>query len=820
MRPLRIEVEGFSAFRERAVVDLADVDLFALTGPTGAGKSSLIDAVIFALYGCIPRLDKKAIEPLVSLNAAEARVRLDFTVDGVVHSAVRVVRRRPKGGGATTKEARLERADGEVLAGNERELTEAVGELIGLGVDEFTTCVVLPQGDFARFLHEPGRDRQELLITLLDLGLYERMARVARHREQAASTAVGVAEGLLARFADATPEALDVARDRAAKLDVLQAEVDAAETALEQLRRTEADARAEGREAAARVDRLAQVGAPAGLGSLGDDLAEARLDAERAEAVAEAADGLLAAAQDHRSSQPPVHELHAVVEAHRAAGELREQRSKATTVLDDRRVADDAAAAERDAADRAVVDARSELDRVRWDHRAHDLAATLVVGEACPVCRRTVDELPPGGDRSVGEAIADAEARVQAAERSLRLAGDAARTAGRERIEAESSLRGLDAQLARLAPALDGAPSLADVERRLADAVAADEAERHARDDATAARRAADRCRKALAQVEARVTEARRRFEQVRGELIAFDPPPGGDDLVADWRALVDWAAEQGRRGEVERRRAEVAADQASAEVRAAEQALRERCRGGGVELDPGSTAPTRRPDRRSASAADHVDALLHAGRAVARVAAEAAARVRDLEGQVAEVEAQRTAAAEHRRTAEVAHQLALHLDARHFEKWVLDEVLTSLVERATELLVDLSNGAYSLTLDERSNFAVVDHRNADQVRSARTLSGGETFLASLALALALADQVGELASRGSARLESIFLDEGFGTLDPDTLDTVATAIEELGSRGRMVGLVSHVPELAERVPVRFEVRRGPGGSTVERVDR
>ncbi|MCU1455565.1 MAG: hypothetical protein JWN46_3711, partial [Acidimicrobiales bacterium] len=167
---------------------------------------------------------------------------------------------------------------------------------------------------------------------------------------------------------------------------------------------------------------------------------------------------------------------------------------------------------------------------------------------------------------------------------------------------------------------------------------------------------------------------------------------------------------------------------------------------------------------------------------------------------------------------ADVAKELARLLNANHFEKWVLDEALAVLVEGATELLLDLSAGSYSLGLDERSNFLVVDHRNADEVRPARTLSGGETFLASLALALALADQIGGLAAGGSARLESIFLDEGFGTLDPETLDTVAAAIEELGSRDRLVGLISHVPELAERVPVRFEVTKGPGGSSVTKV--
>ena len=94
----------------------------------------------------------------------------------------------------------------------------------------------------------------------------------------------------------------------------------------------------------------------------------------------------------------------------------------------------------------------------------------------------------------------------------------------------------------------------------------------------------------------------------------------------------------------------------------------------------------------------------------------------------------------------------------------------------------------------------VIDHRNADQARQAKTLSG-ETFLVSLSLALSLADQLASFATGKTVTLDALFLDEGFGTLDADTLDVVASAIEDLGSRGRMVGLISHVPELADRVP-------------------
>ena len=135
----------------------------------------------------------------------------------------------------------------------------------------------------------------------------------------------------------------------------------------------------------------------------------------------------------------------------------------------------------------------------------------------------------------------------------------------------------------------------------------------------------------------------------------------------------------------------------------------------------------------------------------------------------------------------------------------------------ASEILRQLTGGQFSLAVGDKE-FVVIDHANADERRPARTLSGGETFQASLALALALSQQIRNLAAEGAPRLDAIFLDEGFGTLDPETLDVVAATIENLGQTGRMVGVVTHVSELAARVPVRFVVRKGVGTSTVERI--
>jgi exonuclease SbcC len=169
---------------------------------------------------------------------------------------------------------------------------------------------------------------------------------------------------------------------------------------------------------------------------------------------------------------------------------------------------------------------------------------------------------------------------------------------------------------------------------------------------------------------------------------------------------------------------------------------------------------------------------------------------------------------------ARVAHELTLLLRANAFEQWLCSEALERLVAAASDTLRDLSDGQYELVLGGKGEIEVADHAEAGMRRSARTLSGGETFQAALALALALSSQVAGLAATAARSLDSIFLDEGFGTLDPATLDTVAATLERLaGGDDRMVGLVTHVPALADRVPVRFEITRDVKGSHLRRAE-
>ncbi len=152
---------------------------------------------------------------------------------------------------------------------------------------------------------------------------------------------------------------------------------------------------------------------------------------------------------------------------------------------------------------------------------------------------------------------------------------------------------------------------------------------------------------------------------------------------------------------------------------------------------------------------------------------------------------------------------LTLDLRGNEFQEYLLAQVQAKLARRASHILRDVTEGRYDLRLED-GDYVVRDAWATGELRNAKTLSGGETFIASLALALALSDTVA-----GSQALGALFLDEGFGTLDTDTLASVAGVLENLTREGRMVGVITHVKELTERLPARLKVSKGVDGSTL-----
>jgi exonuclease SbcC len=800
MRPVLLELTGFAAFREPTTVDFEGVDFFALVGPTGSGKSSVIDAMCFALYGSVPRYDdRRVVAPIITMGALEAKVSLTFDVAGERYVATRVVRRTKAG--ATTPEARLERVgDGEVLAGAAREMEPAVVALLGLPFEHFTKCVVLPQGEFARFLHDKPSDRQELLVELLNLGLYARMGQKARALAAQHDIEVAGDRRRLAELEDnATDERKKALEARLAACATVRAELRNTKPQLEQLTTTADLAEQEMRRAAELIVLLRAVKVPREVTKLAkeqtgaeDALTEAAKRAAEAEAeTAQRVEATVAA--------PDLAILLTVRQAHLDRALVAQELAAALGALAEAEQVELVATEQLEQVEAVNEKALAARESLRTEHRAHSVAQTLRAGEPCPVCRQVVTKVPA---LRAPAALDRANRDVERAAKELAQLATRREAASTKVATTRLKIEELRRRESELTKRVGERPDPTELDR-LIDAVRSGQrAVEIARQAEATARQALEKARTARDTFADRTKKAGAQFRTQRDPLLqhGVDPPALSDELHDDWNALATWARAEVDASEAQALAAKHRRDSVRAERRALLTTLARSCQTIGADIGTDVT----------------IDSLLEVS---VRAESDAEHELDRVKAGLAEAKKLRKAVDEIAEEADIARTLAGLLAANRFERWMVAEALDLLVTDASSALQDLSAGQYSFVFDEASrDFLVVDHRNADERRSVRTLSGGETFQASLALALALSDQLGELAANGAARLESIFLDEGFGTLDPDTLDAVASTIENLAVGDRMVGLITHVAELSDRVPVRYVVAKGARTATVDKV--
>ncbi|MEV2241158.1 SMC family ATPase [Micromonospora sp. NPDC049891] len=824
MRPMRLDLAGFTVFRDATTIDFTDADFFALVGPTGSGKSTVLDAICFALYGTVPRWGgTRGLGNALAPSTTEARVRLVFESGGARYVATRVVRRdsrgnvktagaglqlMPEGFDVTKLDTGLSPEDlGEVVAGTPAEMDAAVLAAVGLPYEQFTSCVVLPQGQFADFLHARPATRQQILVNLLGLGVYEQVQQRATTRAGQAEAKLEAVDQLLAGLADVDDAALERAAGQVERMRELAGSVTAAVPELEAARTTVREANAALATLDAELAELDEVRAPAGVAEVARAVAAARAESDAAAAAVSLAEereeklrGELTAAGDESA-------LRMLLRAYADREQLSDQAERVRAVME-------AAGVEHDTAVRALTGAQAAAERAEAElaaaFQAHEEAKTadqatalrahLTDGDACPVCEQTVARVPaiPGGS-AVSRAVAAGKTARAASEAARKVVAErdaAARELERVLLRARTEHDGLRARLAGLDEQLAGAATPEALRARLAELARLRQGLEEATTSVRAGRDAARQARAAVEAAQERLRTAWRRFDGARDAVARFGPPATDrDDVAAAWATLAGWAQDQAQRRRSER------AGLARAVVEAETAAGAAADRIAGIFADAGLPAPD--------------DPVRAATVAVERAEADSR-RLTERREQAGALREQR---AGHEREAQVARALAGHLRANNFERWLLAEALDLLVDGASGILRELSGGQYDLVHD-KGEFFVVDHHDAGLRRGVRTLSGGETFQASLALALALSEQLAGMSTT-AASLESIVLDEGFGTLDAATLDTVAATLENLAARGdRMVGVVTHVPALAERIPVRFEVHKDARSARVERTGR
>jgi len=576
-------------------------------------------------------------------------------------------------------------------------------------------------------------------------------------------------------------------------LDAFKSAIEKAEPALAHLDKLSQAKQDDAGKLEVQAELLETLRVPRGVADLAAKLDKARAKHESARIERTKADDTMAATEKALSSLPEAAAVRADLRLHDEHAENNAALQKSET---------EAAGLRKDLEKKlrihtehesSLAKARAALAQARRDLAAHDLAAHLEKGDACPVCQRILEAEP---SLMMPPALSNAELNVEKADETHRASEKALRDVERKGARSEEKLQTLGETVATLEKELAKTAAKTELQASLKAIVDVEESLLKETERARAAQKAEAKAHAALDRFADEETRAWKAFEKARDALATLGPPrTDRENLSEAWSKLSAWARDDSPGKRALAAEAQKDAEGALAERKRVFAALAER----GAELDVDVSADRPR---------DGVVSELAAARQEAKRIAETLERVRTLESQVKS----------EREAASVAGALGQHLKSTGFERWLLEEAFRRLVTGATGILKELSSGQYSLEYDNKLNFEVVDHRNADERRSARTLSGGETFLASLALALTLAEQTADLAAEGSARPESLFLDEGFGTLDNDTLEIVATAIEDLGAKGRIVGLVTHQQSLADKIAVQFRVANGPATATTERV--
>ena len=508
------------------------------------------------------------------------------------------------------------------------------------------------------------------------------------------------------------------------------------------------------------------------------------------------------------------------------------------------------------AAQAAQEAAQDVLDtRLRWiSSTAGALAGELRSGEPCPVCGSREHPLPASGD-----APGASRAQVEQAE-ALQGRADRALTAARGQLEsvterlarARHDADGMEVEQAARArqeadAAVDAARQAAQEAEDLAaqlkafDAATAQEhqAVDAARLDRQAALSRLEADREALEQDVVRCEQGRGAWPSVAARGAAL--LAGALEAEAASREVAEAGSALERAGSARAELAEALGQEGFADVGQAEaarvdhddrQALEEAVR----QADAARRrvrAGLEAPELEDLDGQDHLGPAtlaLDKAQAAAERAAEARARAEASHAQLdrACTEVEQAASAYQAAVGSSAALLEVTALARGdnpagtpLATWVLQARFDEVLVFANERLAQMSSGRYELVrVDQEAGqrgrrqglgLAVTDNLGVGRSRDPRTLSGGETFYVSLALALA--DVVS--AESGGVSLDTLFIDEGFGTLDPQTLQDVLAELGRLQEGGRTVGIVSHVAELRRQIPDRIEVRRGKIGSTV-----
>ena len=898
MRPLNLTLSAFGAYAAKTELDLRQLGergLYLITGDTGAGKTTIFDAIAFALFGK-PSGDGRESSMLRSKFAAPetpTKVELTFSNGGKTYKIKRnpeYERPKSRGTGTTKEQPRVELVlpDGKVLT-RQADVEEKIRDILGVDRDQFCQIAMLAQGEFRKLLLAETKERASIFRNIFKTNLYikfqervkDNFSAIGRELKETENSFKQYAAGIvLPEDTDLPPEnelseflagllKADRAQDDAwekelaeigKKLDTLTA--DAAKAAADEKNRSElrnaklslAEAEKAVSESGVALEKEKAcepelVKLAEALKALEeerkahDELMDTEKKAAAAKKTADDAAARLSRLEVSRGElrenlSREREEYHALAASAENLAKLQHEKNVLSQYLDDLRKYETALqtlAERKDAADAArdaYTMARSEeehlsaeaqeLRRRFNDEQAGVLASTLHEGEPCPVCGALTHPHPAQctPDAPDEKKVKDAEKKAKAAQERVNKASEASgiaknayETAQKEEAEQREKLFGgkekIDLEAEKRAAARRCAEKDGEIRK---------ESENAARFE-TLGRKIPEE-EKRLAEMDAPITEAQKTAADTQSALTSLRQT--ADKLRAGLKyenaAEVEKEKRQvlARQSEMEhaRKRAEEALV-AAKERRSAEQGKVEKLEelvSDAPLVDLAAIAEEKN------CLTQRKDELTNRRRALdRRITANDSAK-KGIDKKAGERRALEERWTWMKPLSETANGgLKDHIS---LETYVQMTYFDRILARANAHLMQMSGGKYDLKRREGAaknggqnglDLDVIDHYNGSE-RSVKTLSGGETFLASLSLALGLSEEI--QSSAGGVQMDTLFVDEGFGSLDEETLRQAMRALRELSEGDRLIGIISHVSELRREIDRQIVVKRSKDGAS------
>ncbi len=861
-------MRAFGPYAGETVIDFEKLQgrhLFLICGPTGAGKTTILDAMCYALYGKTSgdRTGEKMRSDYAD-SSERTEVVFDFMLGDKTYRATRspaqmVDKKRGSGQTLAAMQASLsELEDGKEINTLRTGIEEAAGKLIGLNADQFCQVILLPQGDFRKLLVAKADEREAILKQLfktqrfsdfkdrlkdrLDAKVREKMEKQTRE-DQILSSSGATDEKQLSQMVEEAgkelKEAQDIVKSREKESNEFR-EVYQKETALmghfteleKALKQDAALKNEEGRmkemEASLSLIRSARELAPYfvqldGITREGKQeavkLKTAKADMETYSKLNETLekriqelDAMKEKREEERKTALKMQDLVPKAKLYGAAVQALKNAKNALSRAEEETKRLQAAA---EAARKARDEQKEKADAVRKSYiegQAFLLAEGLEDGVPCPVCGAIHHPAPARGGDNVAKAedVERAQKEYERASAAYDRANDtkekhstgAYAKAMSDHAKADAQMKTLEEipEAYRDPKYLEAESTrlLTDIRKWEQDKETAAAQLRKAGADLSASQAA---CRNA----EERREELVKKYRETESVLKEASDKAGFQSLdeCKEWYKKKD--TEESVRKTLEQYRA----DRKSTEER--------------IKAEEQATAGKERPDMQALN--EKSKALQDQLKKASERAAALKERTETLQKAVSDARAIEKELEDLRKEEGLIRGLYDLTSGKKtritLERYVLGTLLDDVANAANLRLLSMSRRRYSLhRMTDESGLGKgglsleVSDSFTGRSRPANTLSGGETFLASLSLALGLADVV--QSRQGGVRLDTMFIDEGFGTLDPDSLNSAMNTLIDLQNTGRMVGIISHVPELEERIDARLRVTPAEKGSKAE----